>query len=120
MFRWIPERIIFLLELRHNSCFKVLFRHVLDDVIPVGKFINIPPISISNLPIDHFDFDRTFFHVDLPVFSLRIHKHHFNTHGDVPLELFCNKVQLDTFREGFQKLFLKIIFLLYLLLLLIL
>lgn len=35
MFWWIPKRIIFLLKLGDNASFKILFRHILNNVIPV-------------------------------------------------------------------------------------
>ena len=88
MFGGIPERIIFLLKLGNNTCFEILLRHVLDNVIPVWKFINIPPVTIADLSVNYFYFNGVFFHIDFSIFSFWVHQHHFNTHWNVSLELF--------------------------------
>jgi hypothetical protein len=80
MLRRIPKGVILLIEGGYDPGFKVLFGHVLDNVVTVGELINIPPVSVTDLAIDDFDFNGAFFHVDLAVLALGVEKHHLDAH----------------------------------------
>jgi hypothetical protein len=96
MLRWIPKRIILLVQCRYDAGLEILFRHVFYDIVTIWELIDIPPVGIANFSVDDLDLDGAFFHVDLAVLALGVKKHHFNAHGNVAFELFGDEVQLDT------------------------
>ena len=42
-----------MLHLRHHSCLEVLFRHFLDDIVPVAEGLSVPPVAVASFPIDN-------------------------------------------------------------------
>ena len=92
MFRWIPKRIILLVQCRYYAGLEILFGHVFNDIVTIWELIDVPPVGIANLPVDYLDFDGAFFHIDLAVLALGVEEHHFNAHGNVAFELFGDEV----------------------------
>jgi hypothetical protein len=52
---WVPEGVVALLENRNHSGLEVLFAHILNDIVTVGKCLSIPPITVTRLSVDNLD-----------------------------------------------------------------
>jgi len=116
--RGIPKGVVLLFELGDKACLKVSLRHILNNIIPIGQLIDIPPIGIASLPVNNLNLNAPLLHINLSILALGVKKHHLDTHGDVPLELLGDEVELDALGEGLEQFLLKVVLLLDLLLLL--
>lgn len=94
----VPKRVIILVQLRDDASLKILFREILDDIVPIGKSIDVPPVTVTHLSIDYLDKNGPLLHLKLLLIFFLILEHHLHAHRDVLLEFLRNEVQFDALR----------------------
>lgn len=100
---WIPEWVLLFAEDGDDSSFKVIFSHVLDDVIAIGEGVWVPPVAVSYIFVNYLDENVPLFDVDyLGLFVLAVRNHHLHSQRQVLTELFGDEVQLYAFGERLQ------------------
>lgn len=51
----IPEGVLFFVDSGDNSGLKVVFAHVLDDIVTVGEGLWVPPVGVASILVEDFD-----------------------------------------------------------------